>query len=82
MEIYLLQRGGGGRILMNYNGTLLFLREIYLSFFFLEKLIGGSHEKIIRFFFLYEILKESIFFKKIFSLRKYRKFMGKFVFNY
>ena len=36
-------------------------------------------KKIIRFYFLYEILKESRF---LFSLRKYRKYMGKIVFNY
>ena len=50
-----LMRGGGYLFLLIINGTLLFLR----------KLIGGSYEKIIRFYFLYEILKESIFFKKI-----------------
>ena len=32
--------------------------------------------KIIQFYFLYEILKESIF------LRKYRKYMGDILFNY
>ena len=49
----LLNEGGGG--------------ETYLVYFFSEKLIGGrsSHEKIIRFYFLYEILKYYIFFKKI-----------------
>ena len=31
---------------------------------------GDSYEKIIRFYFFYEILKDSIFFKK------YHKFMG------
>ena len=42
---------------------LLFINGISLK----KKLIGGtcSHEKIIRFYFLYAILKESIFFKKI-----------------
>ena len=30
-----------------------------------EKLIWRSHEQIIPFYFLYEILKEAIFFKKI-----------------
>ena len=42
------------------NGTLLFLRKINLSLLLLRKIIGGSYEKIIRFYFLYEILKENI----------------------
>ena len=59
-----IKRGGGGTyfyelLMALINGT--FLRKINLR---------GSYEKIIRFYFLYELLNE--------SLRKYRKFMGKF----
>ena len=50
------ERGGGGEVVIwIIKGTLLFLRNIN----------WGSYEKIIRIYFLYEILKESIFFKKI-----------------
>ena len=51
--------------LLIINGTLFFLRKNNLSLLFLRKINWGSYEKIIRFYFLYEILKEFIFFKKI-----------------
>ena len=59
-----LWRGGGGYFLWIINGTLflIFLNNLNT---FLRKINWGSYEKIIRFYFLYEILKESIFFKKI-----------------
>ena len=52
--------GGGGRevVLWINNGTLLFLRKNNLSLLFLRNINWGSYEKIIRFYFLYEILKE------------------------
>ena len=59
------ERGGGGGSLWIINDTLLFLGINNLSLLFLRNINWGSYEKIIRFYFLYEILKESIFFKKI-----------------
>ena len=66
-DVGVLQRGGGGEVVLWINnGTLLFLRKNNLSLLFLRNITwGSSYEKIIRFYFLYEILKESIFFKKI-----------------
>ena len=63
----ILRRGGGGErpILWIINGTLFFSEKNNLSLLFLRKINWGSYEKIIRFYFLYEILKEFIFFKKI-----------------
>ena len=59
--------GGGGRgvVLLIIKGTLLFLIKNNLSLFFLRNINWGSYEKIMQIYFLYEILKESIFFKKI-----------------
>ena len=57
--------GGGNVVLWIINGTLLFLRKNNLSLLFSRNINWGSYEKIIWFYFLYEILKESIFFKKI-----------------
>ena len=61
-----IKRGGGGDLfLWIINDTLCFLRKNNLSLLFLRKINWGSYEKIIRFYFLYELLKEFIFFKKI-----------------
>ena len=51
--------GGGGK------GYFLWIINGTFEFTILRKINWGSYEKIIRFYFLYEILKESIFFKKI-----------------
>ena len=65
------ERGGGGVVLWIIKGTLLFLIQNNLSLLFLRNINWGSYEKIIRIYFLYEI-----------SLRKYRKYMWKMLFNY
>ena len=49
-------RGGGGRPIFY---------ELFMALYFLRTNNWGSYEKIIWFYFLYEILKEFIFFKKI-----------------
>ena len=54
-----LQRGGEV-VLYIFNGTLLFLRKNNWSLLFLRNINWGSYAKIIRFYFLYEILKEFI----------------------
>ena len=61
-----LKEGGGGRDLFYelLMALYFFVRKNNVSLF-KKKLIGGSYEKIIPFYFLYEILKEAIFFKKI-----------------
>ena len=72
-EIWILvcfrERGGGGGlgevVFFVINVTSLFLRKNNLSLLFLRNINWGSYKKIIWFYFLYEILKESIFFKKI-----------------
>ena len=51
------EEGGGGDIFYEW------LMALYI-FLIQNNFIGGSYEKIIRFYFLYEILKEFIFYYK------------------
>ena len=65
-----IKRGGGegGRgegETYFYELLMALIKKNNVSLLFLRKINWGSYEKIIRFYFLYEILKEFIFFKKI-----------------
>ena len=71
-----LSRGGGDLFLWIINGTLLFLRNINLSLLFLRKINWRQLWKN------NSILLSLWIIKSLFSLRKYRKFMGKMLFNY
>ena len=57
---------GGGGYFYELLMALHFLNKKLFELTFLRKINWRySYEKIIRFYFLYEILKESIFYKKI-----------------
>ena len=65
-----------GRVAQDAQPKQLYKKKEKTYFYELLMASGDSYEKIIRFYFLMK------YYKRVFSLRKYHKFMGKVLFNY